>query len=188
VFMKHLDEAGYNVTGIDLSPDMLEIARTRVKGNLLQMDMRNITLPGVYDAVLCLGSSFTYMQTEEDVDMALSSFNRMLPDGGVLIFDNLNAELTDVTRHSGWQESITEFPDMVIKRRFRNIDWTDDHKKWTTEWRYEITKDGETTEFSDYSRLRAFDQAYLVRKLGENGFKYLKTLEKDRLRLLAVKN
>ncbi len=167
---------------------MLDLARPRVKGRLLQMDMRNITLSGVYDAVLCLGSSFTYMQTEEDVDNALSSFNRMLTDGGVLIFDNLNAGLTDVTRHSEWQESITEFPDMVIKRRFRNIDWTDDHKKWTTEWRYAITKDGETTELSDYSRLRAFDQAYLVRKLDENGVKYLKTLDENRLRLLAVKN
>ena len=51
--MRLMEEAGYNVTGIDLSPAMLDIARTRVKGTLVQMDMRVITLPGAYDAVLC---------------------------------------------------------------------------------------------------------------------------------------
>ena len=185
--MNLLEEAGYQVTSIDQSRVMLDIAKDRVKGELIQMDMREIKLPETYDAVLCLGSSFTYMQTDEDVDRALTSFNKVLPKGGVLIFDNFNTELTDPERHSQWQESTYEFTDMVIKRRFRNIDWSEDHKQWTTEWKYEITQDGTTREMTDYSRLRAFDQDYLVEKLEENGFEKVKTISKNRLKLLAQK-
>lgn len=185
--MNLLEQSGYDVTGIDLSNDMLEIARPRVNGDLHQMDMRNITLHEEFDAVLCLGSSYTYMQTEEDEEKALQSFNKMLGRGGVLILDSFNTKHTDVTRHSKWQESVYEFPHMVIKRRYRNIEWTDDHKQWTTEWKYEITKCGETHEITDYSRLRAFDEEYLIRKLDENGFRYVETLNKDRLRVLALK-
>ncbi len=187
VFMNLLEEAGFDVTGIDLSNEMLSIAKPRVKGELHQMDMREINLPGFYDAVLCLGSSFTYMETDDDVDRALKCFNKMLPEGGVLVFDSFNSENTDPERHSQWQEATYEVPDLVIKRRSRNIEWSDDYKHWTTEWRYKITRNGETEEITDYSRLRAFDLEYLIEKLAENGFKYVKTLEENRLRVMAVK-
>ncbi len=185
--MNLLEKAGYHVTGIDLSDEMLKIAEPRVRGPLVQMDMREITLPDQFDAVLCLGSSFTYMQTEEDVDKALTSFNKMLHRGGVLVFDSFNAGHTDPKKHSSWQESTYEFPDMMIKRRSRNIDWSDDYRLWTTEWKYEITQGDETREISDYSRLRAFTSDYLIDKLEENGFKYLETMNEGRLRLLALK-
>lgn len=185
--MNLLEKAGYRVTGFDLSDEMLKIAEPRVQGELIQMDMREINLPDQFDAVLCLGSSFTYMQTEEDVDKALTSFNKTLKRGGMLVFDSFNAENTDPKRHGSWQESTYEFPDMVIKRRYRNIDWSDDYQLWTTEWKYEITREGKTKKITDYSRLRAFTSTYLLDKLEENGFKYLETLNKGRLRLLALK-
>jgi len=59
--MAILESEGYNVTGVDLSGEMLALARPRVKGALIQGDMRELDFSGEFDAVLCLGSSFTYM-------------------------------------------------------------------------------------------------------------------------------
>ena len=57
--MQILEEKGYRVTGLDLSSDMLDIARTRVKGNLIHQDMREIHLNERFDSVICFGGSFT---------------------------------------------------------------------------------------------------------------------------------
>jgi ubiquinone/menaquinone biosynthesis C-methylase UbiE len=77
-----LEEYVYRCTGIDLSDDMLSLARNRVKGKLLRQDIRRIKLKEQFDAVTCLGSAFTYMQTHMDVVQALRGFYRCIKDGG----------------------------------------------------------------------------------------------------------
>jgi len=117
----------------------------------------------------------------------LMSFNKALHKGGVLVFDSFNTKIIDPSTRSTWQDEVYEFPDMVIKRRHRNLNWSENKHHWSVEWRYEITMNGETQEIDDHSRLRAFEPGYIVSKLDENGFKYLETLEESRLRILALK-
>lgn len=52
----------YAVEGVDLSPAMLAVARTRLPGiPLREADMRTIDLGRTFDAVTCLFSSIGYM-------------------------------------------------------------------------------------------------------------------------------
>ena len=185
--MAVLEEQGYGVTGLDLSEEMLKIARTRIKGELVNQDMRGIELERVFDAVLCLGSSFTYMKREEDVDNALRCFNNCLRDGGILIFDNFNASRFDVSSHGKWEENVFCFDGLKIRRFVRSSCWNDKDLTWRVDWKYLIEKGVETTEVHDNAELRAFHESYLRDKLSQHGFNVLRLLDERRLMILAQK-
>jgi len=136
--MRILEENGYTVTGLDLSGDMLAIARSRVKGDLIQQDMRRIKLDKKFDAVICLGAGFTYMQRDGDVENALNSFHRHLNDGGVLLFDNFDAERFNHDRFGKWEEETQSFDGLTITRRSRSSDWDLSSNTWKGDWVWRI--------------------------------------------------
>ncbi|MDE5413846.1 class I SAM-dependent methyltransferase [Alkalihalobacillus sp. MEB203] len=87
-----LAKAGYDVTGVDLSSDMLVVANKKVEAEkvtakLFEQDMRDLEGLGHFDAVLTYCDSLNYLPNEDDVQAALSAFNRSLKDNGLLIFD-----------------------------------------------------------------------------------------------------
>lgn len=183
--MKILEDNGYTVTGLDLSGDMLTIARTRLKGNLVQQDMRHIELDETFDAIICLGSSFTYMQRDGDVENALSSFRRHLNDDGVLIFDNFNAERFNQDRFGKWEEETQKFDELTITRRTRSSDWDLTSDTWTVDWVWRIEDKDGVREVHDSHRLKAFRYAYLREKLFEAGFNEVELLKGRRLLVKA---
>ncbi len=76
------------VEGVDLSAEMLAVARRRVPDvRLHRHDMREFDLGRRFDAVACLFSSIGYMTTLGDVRCAIENFLRHLNPGGVLIVD-----------------------------------------------------------------------------------------------------
>lgn len=78
----------FALTGLDVSPDMLAIARRRFPGvEVVEADMRRLDLDGTFDAVACLFSSIGYMTTGEDLQAAISAMARHLAPGGVLVVD-----------------------------------------------------------------------------------------------------
>ena len=183
--MKILEENGYTVTGLDLSGDMLAIARDRVKGDLVQQDMRHIKLGKTFDAVVCLGSGFTYMQRDGDVENALSSFRRHLNDGGVLIFDNFDAERFNLDRFGKWEEETQKFDELTITRRTRSRDFDPSSDTWKVDWVWRIEDEDGVREVHDSHRLKAFKYAYLREKLLEAGFNEVELLEGRRLLVKA---
>ncbi|MFH0849742.1 MAG: class I SAM-dependent methyltransferase [Candidatus Bathyarchaeota archaeon] len=130
--MAILESEGNNVTGVDLSGEMLALARPRVKGKLIQMDMRELEFSGEFDAVLCLGSSFTYMSTDHDTSSALRGFHDALKPEGVLIFDNF-AQRFDPERYRNWRENVYRVEGATITRRSRNRDWNPETQRWVAE-------------------------------------------------------
>ena len=78
-----------SVAGVDLSPDMLRIARRRLgKGvRLVRGDMRRFSLDARFDVVTCLFSAIAYMQTRRDRDLAVANFYRHLHPGGVALVE-----------------------------------------------------------------------------------------------------
>ncbi len=78
----------FDVTGIDIEPAMLEIARREcAKAKFHQGDMRDFDISRTFDAVICLFSSIGFMTTEEDLDRAISNMARHLAPGGVLVIE-----------------------------------------------------------------------------------------------------
>jgi SAM-dependent methyltransferase len=95
-----LIEAGFEVTSADGSPTMLAkaFANGRRKGHILrtvQADWRwlNRDVHGKYDAVICLGNSFTHLFSERDRRKALAEFYAALRHDGILIIDQRNYDM-----------------------------------------------------------------------------------------------
>jgi SAM-dependent methyltransferase len=85
-------EQGWEVTGVDYSPDLLERARAAAPElRFVEADMRTLDLDERYDAVTCLFDSIGYPQTDEGVVAALASARRHLAPGGVLAVEYLHA-------------------------------------------------------------------------------------------------
>lgn len=92
-----LREAGFEVVSADGSPEMLAMAfeNARQRGMILrtvQADWRwlNQDVHGKFDAVICLGNSFTHLFSERDRRKALAEFYAALRHDGLLILDQRN--------------------------------------------------------------------------------------------------
>ncbi|MFC6170649.1 class I SAM-dependent DNA methyltransferase [Loigolactobacillus jiayinensis] len=87
-----LVQAGYPVTGFDLSGDMLTLAEQHaldagVELPLLQGDMRDLTELATYDLVTCLDDSLCYMPDLADVTTVFQQVAQHLTSGGHFLFD-----------------------------------------------------------------------------------------------------
>ncbi len=92
-----LIEAGFDVVSADGSPAMLAKAfeNARARGHILhtiQADWRmlNQNVHGEFDAVICLGNSFTHLFKERDRRKALAEFYAALSHDGLLVLDQRN--------------------------------------------------------------------------------------------------
>ena len=85
---------GYDVTGVDLSPAMVRLARAKCSSlsddnrpEFLVGDLKKIDLGRTFDAVVALFHVMSYQTSNEDLEAAFSSAARHLRPGGVLLFD-----------------------------------------------------------------------------------------------------
>lgn len=90
-------KAGFQVTSADGSAEMLAkaFANARERGLVLHTalaDWRELNrdIHGRYDAVICLGNSFTHLFDERDRRRALAEFYAALKHDGILILDQRN--------------------------------------------------------------------------------------------------
>lgn len=90
-------DAGFNVTSADGNAQMLVKAFENAKehGHVMQSvhaDWRwlNRDIDGKFDAVICLGNSFTHLFKESDRRRALAEFYAALKHDGILIIDQRN--------------------------------------------------------------------------------------------------
>jgi glycine/sarcosine N-methyltransferase len=90
-------KAGFEVTSVDGSPTMLAKAfeNAHRQGYILrtvQADWRwlNRDVHDLYDAVICLGNSFTHLHDENDRRKALAEYYATLRHDGILILDQRN--------------------------------------------------------------------------------------------------
>ena len=85
-----LAEAGLTVTGVDLSPAMLAVARERVAGlpvTLVEADMRTLALDERFDAVIVPLSGLQHLETTDDVVDAFAAIARHLAADGLAVID-----------------------------------------------------------------------------------------------------
>lgn len=92
-----LIKAGFDVTSCDGSVEMLNKAfeNGRTRGYMMQTvqaDWRwlNRDIHGKFDAVVCLGNSFTHLFEERDRRRTLAEFYAALKHDGILILDHRN--------------------------------------------------------------------------------------------------
>lgn len=93
---ERLAAAGYDMIGVDLSEEMLQIAmEKRMESGhdilYLLQDMREFELYGTVRAVVSICDSMNYILEKEDLQQVFALVNNYLDPGGIFIFD-LNTE------------------------------------------------------------------------------------------------
>jgi ubiquinone/menaquinone biosynthesis C-methylase UbiE len=87
----HLEQfmGWFDVEGVDIEPQMLEVARARLPGVPLRAaDMATLDLgDSRYDAVVCLFSAVGHLMTTTRLDSAVAAMARHLNPGGVLVVE-----------------------------------------------------------------------------------------------------
>ena len=83
---------GYDVFGVDLSEEMLEIAMDKrfdsgLDIQYLCQDMTELDLYGAVDAVICLLDSLNHLNSVQDFRKTVERVSMFTCDGGVFIFD-----------------------------------------------------------------------------------------------------
>ena len=115
-----LAKRGFDMTGIDYSPEMLNIARAEAeKAGVdvlwLCQDMTGFELYGTVDAAVCCLDSINHIVTDEELDSCFRLLHNYIIPDGILVFDingkykfeNVYGEMTYAMEENGavciWQ-------------------------------------------------------------------------------------
>lgn len=92
----YLSERGYDVTGVDLSPESIAAAQEHAHDHLHfhVHDMREALPYGPFDFVFNLFTSFGYFRQESENVVALRNAAAALRPGGKMVIDFMNTERT----------------------------------------------------------------------------------------------
>jgi glycine/sarcosine N-methyltransferase len=107
-----LARAGYDTTGVDISPAMIERARTNAKGAGSAVSFSVASFPDLpatvgsdFDVVLCLGNSLVHVIDESQLLASLAAMASCLRPGGLLLLHNLNYDRRVVEKPRWFQVS-----------------------------------------------------------------------------------
>lgn len=159
-------KAGFDVTGIDTSAELLKLARAKVpRAHFVHASAYEIQILA-YDAVVALGEPLTYHAVGADADNLISRFFQRvaeaLPPGGMLIFDVIGLgepSLAGRTWSSGddWAVLVETTENQTERTLVRNIET--------------FRRVGEVYRRShEVHRVRLFDVRKLCDQLASYGF------------------
>lgn len=88
-----LSKLGYQVTGVDLSKNSIDLAK-QYENKRLHFKVHDMSLPldGEFDAVLNLFTSFGYFEHEEDNLNTIKAIKKQIKEKGVGVIDFMNAK------------------------------------------------------------------------------------------------
>src|SRR5258708_20022954 len=87
-----LIENRFRYTGLDLSDQMLAIARREYpNGEFVKGDMRDFILPQKFEAAIITGRTISYLLSNKDVYGSFINLHKHLNSKGILCFDCIDA-------------------------------------------------------------------------------------------------
>jgi SAM-dependent methyltransferase len=116
-----LAEAGFDVTGVDLSPAMLARAQSRAAAagvpdrvHLVEGDFASAALTGPYRFAYCVMNTFLHLPDRGAHVAALRHWRQHLATGGLLLIDIFHPDIVQLAQHDGrlewdktWQDAET---------------------------------------------------------------------------------
>ena len=137
-----LAEAGFDVTGIDRSHDLIEEARAKgSEAAFVVGDLRDWAPPEPVRGVLCRGV-LNDLLDDDDRDAAFANFARMLEAGGVLLLDvrDWDATVEHYTERPVFERTV-ETPDGRLA--FRTVTSLDPERRgFSVHERFTLDRDG----------------------------------------------
>jgi ubiquinone/menaquinone biosynthesis C-methylase UbiE len=186
---KHLKffENDFSCTGIDLSKEMLAVARKNTKNSVLkQANMVNFDIDKKFDIILCLFSSIGYVRSYENLRKTINNFSKHLKTGGVLIIEPWFGK----SEYRAGRPFMTTYDEDNIKIARLNVSKVENGAS-VLEFHYLVAEKNKSVEhFVDKHVLGLFERNETINVMKAAGLdgKFLKDgLMKDRGLFVAVK-
>lgn len=179
-----LARRGYEVVGVDLSPQMVEIARSKAKGlsgvSFVQADARSLEFAEEFDAAIAMYGVISYFVSDEDLLGFLRSVRRSLKPGSVFVFDTWNLigvhgkRVYYETPFASFRKSGSM---LAVKEEQWRVDFVEQVADAEIDWSIIDLAKGSVDVFSHKLKLRLFTVRELVHVLRETGFELCKVYE-----------
>lgn len=163
---EELARRGYQVTGADLSAEMIEVAKS--KGGIVDyhvQDMSELNLGRQFDLVISLFDSLNYVTDVERLAAAIKRVYEHVSDGGVFIFD-VNTVYA-LSHHFFDQANLSadHYPKYI---------WTSSYDHSTricrVDMTFEVLENGQTVQFKEVHLQRGHSLEELSTMLTDAGF------------------
>lgn len=172
---------GHRVTGVDLCEEFLDEARaaSALKGLEVtweRRDMRDLPWASRFDAALCMGTSFGFLDEPADLEYAVA-VQRALKPGGVFIVDT--NKIAEITLASNKQRGWARLNDIMLTYEHHY-----DCETALERTDYEFFRDGTHEQKSCTQRIYSFHELCgLMRRAGFAEVKGFSSLDKKPVRL-----
>jgi len=130
-----LRKKGWNTIGLDISKNLLTIAKQRMKKEgvnfpLVRADMRHFPFKKqIFDAVICMFTSFGYLPSESEDMKSFKEVQRTLKKGGKFLLDLANKDhIIKVFQEREWAEFE---PFYLLERRSLDLQTSQLKSQWT---------------------------------------------------------
>ena len=115
-FTLPLAREGVNITGVDISEDMLDLAKLKASKDVvnirfLQGDMRSFDLGEKFKFIFIPAQSLSHLHTREEVENCFSCVRRHLADEGRLLIELFNSSVKMLARESGRRYAVGQYND-----------------------------------------------------------------------------
>lgn len=184
----HLNNLGYNTTGIDLSEESITSAKQKSNNKITfdVWDMRKLYKKEHFDVVLNLFTSFGYFDSEKEDLETIQTISKNLKNEGILILDFFNSKkiISNLVEYEQIKLSgITFKINRKIEEGFilKNIQFTDNEKK------FEFTEKVKALKLSDFTKLLNFAQLEITNIFGDYKLNKYEPIDSDRLIIVAKK-
>lgn len=157
----------YDTIGLDLSEEMLEVARKKCSDvGFIQGNMTSFDLGQKFDVITCLFGSISYLTTKNELTDAISTFSRHMNSGGVLIIEPI---FTRETVRAGYMGiSCLDLADIKIARV--NISRIEGDVAYLDFNFLIATKERGVEYFTDPSPMGIFPRDTFISLMEKNGF------------------
>ena len=163
-----LSQQGYGMVGLDISANLLKIAKQRSKEiQLIRGDMRFLPFkPQVFASVISMDTSFGYLPSEVDDRVTFVEVKRVLNQRSVFIIDVFNREqLIRKYQNKNLPAKWKEYPSFFLLQK-RNVS---PEGEWLWDlWTIEDKVNNRLSIFEHVARL--YECGKLVRMLEKAGF------------------
>ena len=162
-----LDKRGYDMTGLDLSTEMLSVAAAKNNNILwINQDMRSFELYGTVDAVICCFDSLNYILNEQDIKKCFMTVCNYLNPGGLFIFD-VNSKYKF--------EAIYADNNFILEKKQVFCSWQNNYNKRNKTCGFYMTlfikqPDGSYTRRDETQTEKYYGEKFLTESLINSGF------------------